>query len=306
VLVDREEVPLTPDELARAFPWPLPEGAREVRWTARGFEVDGVPRGVLSFGVQDSAWTDDLTNLHELEAGAVHPIDLASRARALRELALAMRDDAVVVEVGCSSGWLLRDARRALPGALVIGCDYVRGPLERLATELPGVPLVQMDLTRCPLPDASADAVVALNVLEHIADDNAAVRELFRILKPGGIAVIELPAGPQLFDIYDKVLMHHRRYTLTQATALFTRVGFRVAAPSHLGFFLYPAFVLVKLRNKRYLASPEGEQRRRVARSMRQTRVSRAFKVALDLERALGRLVRFPVGIRCVFTAVKS
>jgi SAM-dependent methyltransferase len=262
---------------------------------------------VLSFGVQDSAWTDDLTSLHELEAGASHPIDLASRARALGELAhLAPRDDAVVVEVGCSSGWLLRDARRALPGALVVGCDYVRGPLERLAKELPGVPLVQMDLTHCPLPNASADAVVALNVLEHIADDDAAARELFRILKPGGFAIIELPAGPRLFDIYDKVLLHHRRYTLAQASALFTRAGFRVVAPSHLGFFLYPAFVLVKLRNKRYLASSDGEQRRRVASSMRQTRVSRPFKVALDLERAVGRFVRFPVGIRCVLTAVKS
>jgi SAM-dependent methyltransferase len=231
---------------------------------------------------------------------------LASRERALRELAhLAARDDAVVLEVGCSSGWLLRDARRALPSALVVGSDYVRGPLERLAKELPGMPLLQMDLTRCPLPDASADAVVALNVLEHIADDDAAVRELFRVLKPRGVAVIEVPAGPRLFDIYDKVLMHHRRYTLAQVTALFRRAGFRVAASSHLGFLLYPAFVLVKLRNKRYLASPEDEQRRRVARSMRQTRVSSTFKVALDLERALGRLIRFPVGIRCVLTAVK-
>jgi ubiquinone/menaquinone biosynthesis C-methylase UbiE len=38
--------------------------------------------------------------------------------------------------------------------------------------------------------------------LEHIEDDREAIKQVYRILKPGGVAVIEVPAGPQLFDIF--------------------------------------------------------------------------------------------------------
>jgi SAM-dependent methyltransferase len=271
--------------------------------------VNDTERDVLSFVARtgESGWTDELTELHEAVGGAEHPIDAASRARALEQLShFVTQDGAIVLEVGISSGWFLRDARRAFPRALVIGSDYVAAPLERLASEMPGVPLLQLDLTRCPLHDACVDAVVALNVLEHIADDGAAVREIHRILKPGGAAVIELPAGPSLFDVHDKVLMHHRRYTLAQAVGLFERSGFRVRNASHLGFFVYPAFAAAKLRGKRHLTFSDAEQREVVARSIRRTRVSRALKLAVSVEQVLGRIVDYPIGVRCVFTAVKS
>ena len=178
-------------ERAQSFPWPTPEGSlRAARWTGRGFDRGAGEERVLSFLVEQSGWTDDLSAMHEAEAGADHPIDLASRARALEELARHVRGPSpVVLEVGCSSGWFLRDARRAFPNALLIGSDYVRGPLTKLGKELPDLPLMQFDLTKCPLPDACVDACVALNVLEHIEDDRAAVREIHRVLSPGGVAI---------------------------------------------------------------------------------------------------------------------
>jgi SAM-dependent methyltransferase len=210
-----------------------------------------------------------------------------------------------VLEVGCSSGFFLEELRRELPRAFVVGADYVRGPLEELAQRRRDVPLLQFDLTRCPLPDNSVDVVVLLNVLEHIADDEAAVREVARILRPGGAAVIEVPAGPHLYDVYDKVLMHHRRYRLAGLRDLLQRNGLHVDHASSLGAFLYPAFRFVKLRNKRYLSEPEEVQRQVVAGAIRKTGRNRLCEVVMAVEAVLRSWLPLPVGIRCLATGVK-
>lgn len=294
------------------FAWPIPEGHKTVAWTGRGFEVDGKKAPVLSFATGDSGWTDDLTTLHEDAAGADHPIDLASRARALSEVIsqLASRrsqEAAVVLEVGCSSGYMLGDLSRALPSdALLIGSDFVPGPLHALADRKPSQPLMRFDVTRCPLPDASIDVVVALNVLEHIEDDERAAREIARILRPGGAAVIELPAGPRLFDVYDKALMHFRRYTQASACELFERAGMMIANRSHVGVFVFPAFAAVKLRNRLTMSDSDDNQMRVVASSLSSTRSSWLMSAAMNLEARLASRVSFPFGIRCVLTAIKA
>jgi len=286
------------------FPWPAPsEGGSPPVWTGRGFELDGARVPVMSYGVGESGWSDGLTSMHEDVAGATHPIDLASRRHAVEQLRKHLtRPDAVVLEVGCSSGYLLRDMRAALPDAFLIGADYVRGPLVTLADALPTVPILQFDLQKCPLPAASVDAVVLLNVLEHIEDDAAAVGHLFRILKPGGVAVIEIPAGPQLYDVYDKELMHFRRYRRKGAVALFEKAGFRVEKASHLGFFVYPGFWAVKKKNRLFASKEAGAAV--VAKDIKSS-ASPVLASLMNLELKLGEKMSFPVGIRCLVTARK-
>jgi ubiquinone/menaquinone biosynthesis C-methylase UbiE len=206
----------------------------------------------------------------------------------------------VVLEVGCSSGYMLRQIKQKLPDALVIGTDYVLGPLEELAPTLPDVPIVQFDLTRCPLPTASVDAVIMANVLEHIEDERAALSQVYRILRPGGLLILEVPAGPQLYDIYDELLLHFRRYTMKRITRLFRRTGFEIVSANHLGALIYPAFMAVKLKNRRYLARDAAEKQRIVAENIRATGSNPLLDVAFAIEGRLGRWVRWPFGIRCV------
>jgi ubiquinone/menaquinone biosynthesis C-methylase UbiE len=52
---------------------------------------------------------------------------------------------------------------------------------------------LQLDLTRLTLPDESWDVVICYHVFEHIPDDRAAMREMYRVLKPGGWAVVQVP-----------------------------------------------------------------------------------------------------------------
>ena len=88
-----------------------------------------------------------------------------------------------------------------------------------------GLQVVRGDATRLPFDDASLDMVTALDVLEHIPDDDAAVAEIFRALKPGGTAIIAVPADPKLWSAHDVAVDHVRRYTRETLLPLFERHG---------------------------------------------------------------------------------
>ncbi len=299
----------SPGEPARqaalaALAWPVPPDATAApQWREGRFWLDGQPRRVLCYDAADSHWSAELTDLHEAEAGSRHPIDRASRRLAVRSLVeyLPARGPApLILDVGCSSGFVIEEIRAVLPGAALIGSDYILPPLEKLAARLPGLPLLQFDLRRCPLPYACVDAVTALNVLEHIDDDARALREIARVLRPGGVAHIEVPAGPGCYDVYDEQLMHHRRYRLRDLLATARAAGFDVLRATHLGCLVYPAFWLVKQRGRRALKLPDAEKKAIVARRIRQTGDSALLGAVLKVEETLGRVVSYPFGIRCV------
>jgi len=286
------------------FPFPLPPVPPHPDiplWTGRGFQVGQKLEPVLAYAVSDSGWTDGLTDFHESTAGDNHYIDNASRENSLSRLKKWVTGEKpVIMDIGCSSGFLLRQIRAAFPHGEVLGADYVPAPLHKLAKAHPDLPLLQFDLTTCPLPDACLDAASLANVLEHIGDDGAAVRQVYRMLKPGGVAVIEVPAGPHLFDVYDKQLMHFRRYTSKGLHDLLAGAGFEVHDESHIGFFVYPAFAVVKKRNKKYLSLPEEEQLKIVEGSINIARQNPVMNMVMGVEAALRYRLPFPAGIRCV------
>jgi SAM-dependent methyltransferase len=279
-----------------------------VPWDDGAFDYDGRRVRVLAYGVSPSGWTDELTHLHEETGGSNHFIDVASRQHALAEVTRCITHPAsTVLEIGCSSGFLLRELVAQLPGHRVFGADYTRQTLELLGRQLPHVPLMQFDLTQCPLPDDFVDVIVLLNVLEHIDDHEAAIAQLYRIVRPGGAVIIEVPAGPSLFDVYDRVLMHHRRYAMSGLTTLVERHGFVVERRSHLGFFLYPAFYLAKrLNRRRYPSSGAVDEQQLVAGMIKATHKSNGVMGAvMRCEQALRPRVYLPFGVRCLVTCRK-
>lgn len=88
-----------------------------------------------------------------------------------------------------------------------------------------GLDVVRGDATHLPLADESLDLVVALDVLEHIPDDDAAAQEICRALKPGGIAIIAVPADPKLWSAHDEAVAHVRRYTRETLVEVLERNG---------------------------------------------------------------------------------
>ncbi len=284
------------------FPPPF-DGSDAPVWTGHGFRVGGEDLPILSYKTGRSGWTDDLTTFHETTAGEDHYIDRASRLHTIHQLRRWLPTASPsIIDVGCSSGILLNLLYNEFPNGVIVAADYVKAPLENLVHRLPGMPLVQFDLTTCPLPDQSVDAVVLLNVLEHIERDDVALSQVARILKPAGVAVIEVPAGPQLFDVYDKVLFHHRRYRMSDLLQRMQGCGLQVLDKSHLGFFLYPAFWATKKRGQRYLSESRDVQMKIVSRNITTAGSHRLMHTIMRLEAKMRNWFYYPIGIRCLVT----
>ena len=96
---------------------------------------------------------------------------------------------------------------------------------ERFATD-PRVTVQEVDLLDVSPADHSC--VVALNVVEHIADDVAALRSAARLLMPGGVVAMFVPAFPFAMSRFDRAIGHYRRYTAKSARETFTTAGLTV------------------------------------------------------------------------------
>ena len=290
------------------FPWPmLGETKTAPTWDGSQFIVGSERFEILTYSESESAWSPELTALHEKEASASHPIDIASRTMAIESMKLLQSHrNPIILDVGCSSGFLVEDLLREIPQAAIIGADYLPNVVLNAARRVRSAPFLQFDLRNCPLADDCLDGVTALNVLEHIDDDFKALKEIHKILRRGGLAHIEVPADPTSFDLYDEVLMHFRRYQLRDLATKALDAGFAIVRATHLGFFVYPLFKFVKRQNQKVGKNLTYDQKKAlVAREIGRTARTRLLSVAFKLERVFGTLVSYPFGIRAVFRLQK-
>jgi 2-polyprenyl-3-methyl-5-hydroxy-6-metoxy-1,4-benzoquinol methylase len=151
---------------------------------------------------------------------------------------IALEPPARILDVGCGWGVTLDALERR--GYRVIGMDVSRRALQQL--DRPGRMLIEADLTRS-IEDGvpTHDAVLALDVIEHLDDDGAAVRRLGTLTKPGGIVVVSVPALPDLFGEFDGVQGHRRRYLPQRLRAAFAGSGLVVERIFWWGRWLVPA-----------------------------------------------------------------
>jgi SAM-dependent methyltransferase len=97
-----------------------------------------------------------------------------------------------------------------------------------------------------PLPDGSLEYVTGLDVLEHLPDAATVVRGFHRLLKPGGLAIITVPAGMALWSDWDEALHHYRRYSRPQLRALFPAECWELVHVNYTNVVVYPAVWLVR------------------------------------------------------------
>lgn len=147
----------------------------------------------------------------------------------------------VILDIGCGTG---ATAKLLKEHGDVVGIDFSQ--LALTACEKRGIDhLVQGSATSIPLADNSVDVIVATDILEHLDGDEAALAEFQRILKPGGMAIISVPAYQFLWSDHDEALMHKRRYT---SKLLADRIKKAGLASRYHGYALSLLFPLALMR----------------------------------------------------------
>jgi SAM-dependent methyltransferase len=266
---------------------------------------DGSVAPFLSYVESDPSvnWSAELEQLHA-ESSRSHFLDRWTRS-AIIERVEPLPGAPTIADIGCSTGFLLHDVRARYPSARLVGVDLIGSGLAKAHDLVPSAALLRADACDLPIADRSVDAIVSANLLEHIADDRAALTEFARVLRPGARAVIVVPAGPRTYDYYDRFLGHERRYARRELASKCVEAGLEVVQDSYIGALLYPAFWLVKQRNRRVNSGLEGEAlQRQVATDIARTHDSRGGALTWDTERWLARLgIRLPFGIRSLVVA---
>lgn len=149
-----------------------------------------------------------------------------------------------LLDIGCGTGANAAVLRG--PGRTVVGIDAARPSLALARSLGCHDAWLAGDATRLPFADGSFDVVVALDVLEHLDDDAAGAREMHRVLRPGGSAIVFVPALPALWGLQDEVSHHRRRYTRRTLRPLIEAAGFRVHHETYFNTLLLPPIFLAR------------------------------------------------------------
>jgi SAM-dependent methyltransferase len=147
-----------------------------------------------------------------------------------------------VLDAGCGTGGFIRRASGMFHGVEFVGIDLFEIACE-LAKQLGTPHVARASSTDLPFATASMSAVTSLDVLQHIPEQERAVSELFRVLEPGGIAIVNGPAYEWLWSYHDDITDTERRYTRARMTRLLEDAGFTIILATYWNFIPLPAVV---------------------------------------------------------------
>lgn len=168
-------------------------------------------------------------------------------SRAEASLSESRSEFGLILDLGCGTGVVLTELERLAPA---VGFDF--SPLAlAYCRERSLVRLVRGNAEALPFAEASFDAIVALDIFEHLNNDASALAESCRALKPGGVLVLSVPAFMKLWGPHDVALMHFRRYRRPELKRKLLQAGFEVRFVSYSVFLLFPIVAIVRFFEKR-------------------------------------------------------
>jgi ubiquinone/menaquinone biosynthesis C-methylase UbiE len=194
------------------------------------------------------------------EQAAAHWWYRARRALVTEVLAGELDPGATVVDVGCGTGDNLVALDAAACGGAVVGVELSPYAVRHAPRSAAGG--VRAGVSRAeqlPFPSACADLVTSMDVIEHL-DDAAALAEYHRVLRPGGLVLVTVPAYRWLWSAHDDWAAHLRRYTRRHLVAVLEEAGFAPVRAGYFNSFLVPPAVVLRRTPVRRLVTVEQDE----------------------------------------------
>jgi SAM-dependent methyltransferase len=195
-----------------------------------------------------------------------------------------------ILDVGCGTGTMIGHLRRygevsgVDPSPEAVSFCRERG-IEGVS-RLDGLPL--------PFDDGRFDLVTAFDVIEHIDDDTATLRDLRRVLRPDGRLLVSVPAFRFLWGPQDEISEHKRRYTAGELAGRLRAADFSVLRLTYFNTLLFPPIAAIRLLRPYQPGSADLRSDFTMTRSRWQNRL---LGGAFGLEAGLVRRTRLPFGV---------
>jgi ubiquinone/menaquinone biosynthesis C-methylase UbiE len=211
----------------------------------------------------------------------------------------AGRRDLQIIDCGCGTGYNLRHLLE--PYGRTFGFDFSSDAIRRARAA--GRPLVRADIQRIPFKSDTFDLATSFDVVQSVPDDRAALREMARVLKPGGSVMLNVTALDLLRGDHSDVWGELRRYTRDRAAALVESAGLEPTRISYLFGSLVPLMLAVRKAQamRRSYRAPTGDEDLTVPSAP----VNAALTALVRAEVALASRVTMPFGSSLLIVARK-
>lgn len=193
----------------------------------------------------DPAWYAELADLEDGNFWFV------ARNRLLLQLISSfLPDQGKYLEIGCGTGYVLSAIRRHKPDWRIAATEVEKEGLVFAQDRVDrSVEFCQMDA--CDIPYRNEfDMAGAFDVIEHINDEESALRELYQALKPGGFLVLSVPQHMFLWSKFDEIGCHFRRYEVGELEKKLEVLGFEIQRSTSFNALLLPLMILSRALNR--------------------------------------------------------
>ncbi len=152
-----------------------------------------------------------------------------------------------ILEIGCGTGYVLNAIAELLPDASLVGSELYVNALGMASQRLDGrAELLQVDARHLPYRE-EFDLVCAFDVIEHIEDDAAVIKEMSNAVKAEGAIFITVPQHPFLWSEIDEISGHKRRYRRNELADKCRAAGLEIAVQSAFVSTLLPVMAVARL-----------------------------------------------------------
>lgn len=241
---------------------------------------------------------DEYQKMYNLENSYWWHVGRQSIISSFLNLYLSKKENLKILNIGCGTGANFKILKKF---GKVTGIDSSEEALKFChKQEFNNVRLGKAE--RLDFKNESFDLITVLDVLEHLNDDQKALREFYRVLKKGGQVLITVPAYRFLWSEHDEALHHRRRYMASDLHIRLNNAGFQVLRRSYCISFAFPAILAYKLFRGLFPKSPD---KPKTSYIILPKVINNFLILLLKLEAFLLKHIDFPIGTSIISLARK-